>query len=337
MHDVTTRSVRRAGSLDRAWRRRSAAIAFIAVASLAGCTGLRPATDSAQAAAARGAPLSAEPGALADAMRGVPVVLLGEMHDNPEHHALRAAALARLVSAGARPVLAFEQFDRERQQDLERSRRERPRDADALIAQAGGRGWDWPSYRPFVQLALDHDLPIVAANLSRPDASRVVRQGFGAVFDPQARAALGLDALPEHLLAAHERAVVDGHCGLLPEAMVGPMARAQIARDAVLAASIAPHAGRGVVLLTGNAHARRDIGVARWLPESLRGEALLAVGLLERRTGAAAPDGTPAQAFDRVVATGAPAREDPCASLRARMSSPPAGGADRPPGSPQGR
>jgi uncharacterized iron-regulated protein len=264
--------------------------------------------------------LADDPDALSEALRGASVVLLGEVHDNASHHALRAQALARLVGSGARPAIAFEQLDRERQADVERARRERPRDADWLIAQAAGprSGWDWPQYRPFVQLALDHDLPIVAANLSRADASRVVREGFGAVFDTRTRASLGLDALPEPLLAAHRREVADGHCGLMPAAMLAPMAQAQIARDAVLAASIAPHASRGVVLLTGNGHARRDLGVPRWLPTEWRGRSL-SVGLLERADGERAmPDG----AFDRVVLTPAVARQDPCASLKPRAQRP---------------
>jgi uncharacterized iron-regulated protein len=267
---------------------------------------------------ATGAPaaLAAEPQALADAMRGVPVVLLGEVHDNAAQHALRAEALARLIAAGARPAIAFEQLDRERQADVERARRERPRDVDWLIAQAAGwDGWDWSLYRPFLRLALDNDLPIVAANLSRTDASRVIREGYGAAFDASARAALGLDAVPADLLAAHEREVDVGHCGLMPAAMLAPMARAQLARDAALATAIAPHAARGVVLLTGNGHARRDLGVPRWLAPELRARAL-SIGLLEP----AALADLPAGAFDRVVRTTAAPRTDPCEALKARMA-----------------
>jgi uncharacterized iron-regulated protein len=289
------------------------ALAAVLAATLlgAGCASVPGAGGGAPA---RGAALPAEPRALASAMRGVPVVLLGEVHDNAYQHVLRADALARLVEGGARPAIAFEQLDRERQADVDRARRERPRDADWLIAQAAGprSGWDWALYRPFVQLALDHDLPIVAANLSRADASRVVREGWAAVFDAPARAALGLDALPAELLAAHEREVADGHCGMMPAAMLAPMARAQIARDAVLAASLAPWAARGVVLLTGNGHARRDIGVPRWLDPPWH-ERSLSVGLLERAEGGSA---MPNSAFDRVVTTDAVRRDDPCASLR---------------------
>ena len=42
-------------------------------------------------------------------------------------------------------------------------------------------------------------------------------------------------------------------------------ARAQMARDIVLARAIGPYLDRGVVLLAGNGHVRRDIGVPFWL------------------------------------------------------------------------
>src|SRR5204863_4366963 len=73
------------------------------------------------------------PAALAQAMSGHRVVLLGEVHDNAAQHALRVAALRQLIERGARPAIAFEQFDREHQADIDRARRERARDADYVI------------------------------------------------------------------------------------------------------------------------------------------------------------------------------------------------------------
>ena len=44
-------------------------------------------------------------------------------------------------------------------------------DADYLIAQAkGAPSWRWELYKPYIALALEYDLPIVAANLARADA-----------------------------------------------------------------------------------------------------------------------------------------------------------------------
>jgi len=50
--------------------------------------------------------------------------VLGEIHDNAAQHAVRAQALEQLLQAGLRPALAFEQFDRERQSDIDRVRKQ---------------------------------------------------------------------------------------------------------------------------------------------------------------------------------------------------------------------
>jgi len=256
--------------------------------------------------------------ALAQEMARRPVVLLGEVHDNAAQHATRAAALRRLLAAGARPAIAFEQFDRERQADVDRARRETPpagrTQAEHVIAQARpARGWDSALYRPFVELALEYDLPIVAANLSRAEAMRVASQGFGAAFDEATRARFALYALPPALLAAHERAIDDGHCNRMPAAALPAMARAQIARDLALAQAIRPHFARGVVLLTGNGHARNDIGVPFFLSEAERSQ-VIAIGLLERDR----PDADRAAPFDVAFSTPVQQREDPCATIPQR-------------------
>ena len=267
----------------------------------------------------RAAPARIEPtpAALAHAMADRRIVLLGEVHDNAAQHALRIAALEKLVASGRRPALAFEQFDRERQPDIDRARRERPRDPDYLIATASDdTGWDWRFYRPYVTLALDHDLPIVAANLSRRDAMRVAVEGWPAVFDAASIRELGLQALPAELRREQERATAIGHCNLLPPDALLPRARAQIARDIVMARAIGGSGARGVVLLAGNGHVRRDIGVPAWLPPEDRRHSV-SIGLLEAADDASAP--APGS-FDFFALTEAAKRDDPCEELAKRKA-----------------
>jgi hypothetical protein len=84
------------------------------------------------------------------------------------------------------------------------------------------------------------------------------------------------------------------------------MARAQYARDAVMAQLMSTHAVSGAVLLAGNGHVRRDLGVPRWLGGPLAGRAW-AVGFLETPV-------SPAEAarYDAVVAVAPAQRADPC-------------------------
>ena len=243
-----------------------------------------------------------------------PVVLLGEVHDNVVQHRIRADALRRLLEGGARPAIAFEQFDRERQGDIDRARREQAPQgrslADHVIAQARAPkdSWDWARYRPFVELALQYDLPIVAANLTRSAAARVAREGPGAVFTEAERAELALDRFDD-ILAKHEHVVQIGHCNMLPKSALPGLARAQIARDAVLAKSLQPYLERGVVLLTGNGHARRDIGVPRHLAVEDQPRAW-SIGLLEEGNEERS------RLFDVAFVSPAQDRPDPCAALK---------------------
>jgi uncharacterized iron-regulated protein len=265
---------------------------------------------------AAAAEIAGQPAALARVMQDRQVVLLGEVHDNAAQHALRGAALRQHVMAGARPAIAFEQFDRDRQSDIQRARRERPQDADYLIAQSKAHdSWHWEYYRPFVALALEYGLPIVAANLSRADAMRVAVDGWAALFDSVTRGELRLDALPATFVHQHENAIALGHCNLLEPGELPGLAHAQMARDIVLAESIRPYIGQGVVLLAGNGHVRRDIGVPFWLTDAER-RSLVAIGFLER--GGGTLDAESAASFDGYVITERAERADPCKELAQR-------------------
>lgn len=250
-------------------------------------------------------------------LRGDAVVLLGEVHDNAEQHRLRLAALQRAFAAGWRPAIAMEQFDRDHQADIDRARRDRPGDAAHLIAAAApsrtpsGGGWNWDFYRPFVELALRYDVPLIAANLSSADTAAIVRGGYPAIFGAARVAALGLDVpVAAEVQSAQEREIDNGHCHALPPSLWSRMARAQYARDAVMAEVLRQAAAdrRGVVLLAGNGHVRRDIGVPRWLGPVHA--PVFAVGYLEIDD-----DSTPVAVFDAVMRTATAERADPCAAF----------------------
>ena len=248
-------------------------------------------------------------------LRGDTIALLGEVHDNPTLHRLRAEALHRAVEAGWRPVLVMEQFDTDRQDDIERSRREHPRDVRALIAAAGAaRGWDWAFYEPLVALALAHDLPLIAGNLSRTAAARVMREGPAAVLG-EARARGARPARSGRPGAARGPAARDRP---RPLRRLAARAAAEDGARAVRARrGDGRHAARarrgGAVLLAGDGHVRRDLGVPRWLG-GVAPERLLSVGFVE--TGQPALTGR----YDALVVAAPAARADPCRDFVAPRS-----------------
>lgn len=197
------------------------------------------------------------------------VWLLGEVHDNPAGHQQRFKLLQTRVLQGWRPAIAMEQFDREQQPALDQALRECG-DAACVIQRVAGKSqaWHWSYYQPVIQLALTQHLPLLAANLSRGDAIKVMRQGYAAALDPATlqRFSLDLPVTPD-LLAQQREAIIVSHCHKLPLSMVDGMVRAQIARDVWMAQVLSPYATSGVVLLAGNGHVRRDLGVPRWLAQ----------------------------------------------------------------------
>ena len=244
---------------------------------------------------------------------GTAVWLLGELHDNTTGHALRLQTLTRLVAGGARPALLMEQFDRELQTAIDREQQPAPGmppgdaefDAavDALVRLASppgaAPGWDWALYRPVLRLALQYRLPIVAANVSRRDARQVIAQGLAATgFDP---------GVPADIADAQATAIVASHCGQVSMAQAGRMALAQVARDQFMARQVGRYAGRGVVLLAGNGHVRKDLGMPRWLDNGTR-QRSWAVAYLE-------PDSADITAFDQVVQVPEQPRVDPCKAM----------------------
>jgi uncharacterized iron-regulated protein len=329
--------------------RHVAVIAALLAGGLAACA--RPAGAPADEPPARiidqhsGAAL--DEAALIRRVLAAQVVLLGEVHDNPAHHAIRARLLRALAAAGPLTVV-FEQFDREHQPQLDAwARPGRPRaaraDATATAAEldglldAGGfdrKGWHWPLHAPLLQAALAPGVRIVAGNLSRDAARAVIRQGAAAI-PPDLQAVITAarwDAGADVLL---DQDLQQGHCGMLPAAALPGMARAQRVRDAALAEALrdpASPAPQRRVLIAGNGHVRRDFGVPRYLAGWA--EPVLAIGFLEDDEAGPGPAGdaggvtdraaaaTPAQPhgaltprFDVVVTTRPAARDDPCAGF----------------------
>ena len=281
-------------------QRRHALVAVLLAAAFVsnGCAQL---AESSRAA-------DADPQRLVAAIGKHSVVLLGEVHDNAAQHAMREQALRQWIEGGARPTLLMEQFDRERQGDLDRALAQPGVSADVVIAAAGasstrpGQGWRWPLYRPYIALAIEYRLTIVAANVSRADTRRVVSEGLQALgFDPN---------VPADIADAQASEIVDSHCGQLDAADAQRLVAAQVARDQFMARMIERVAPNAAVLLAGNGHVRSDIGVPRWLTPATRRRSV-AIGLLEAGTS---EDGT---RFDVVLRTPEQPRADPCEAMRA--------------------
>ncbi len=283
------------------WRTIGFVTALAGASTLAGCAG--------------GARQAGEPPAAAAPTGPNPqVLLLGEVHDNAQGHRLRYDLLRQRVEDGWRPAIVMEQFDRE-DQDLLNKAQKGCLDAQCVIRVVNGTRWDWQLYYPVIQLALTYHLPLVAGNLSRADASRVVRDGVTATFDPQSVKDYRLDQpLPADVRAGQQKEIAIGHCNMTPEMMIEGMVNAQVARDIWMAKIVRDQLPRDVVLIAGNGHVRKDIGVARWINQIQPILGVRSEGFVEG--GDQGGDG--AGLYDVVHKLKTPERSDPCAKFKTK-------------------
>lgn len=191
------------------------------------------------------------------------IVLLGEQHGEASHHRLEREMVQALAGRGVLAALALEMAG------SGASTAGLPPDASEDEVRRAlrwdTRGWPWPDYAPAVMAAVAAGVPVVGANLERV----------------QLRAAMddaGLDGrLPAPALQAQRQAIREGHCGLLPESQIGPMARMQIARDREMAATVARLTvpGKTVLLIAGAAHVDPGLGVPKHLPPGLASKSVV--------------------------------------------------------------
>ncbi len=269
-----------------------------------------------------------EEASLDEALASADLVLLGEVHDNPDHHLLQARLARAIVASGRRPALAFEMLTEDLQPKLDAARVQTPREVENLWPVWKAGGWpDFDLYRPILAAGLDAGLELVAANLPRAQVRSLVTGGIGAA-GPELRARLERGpVLPPEAIQALRKEMMDSHCGDLPESMMDPMILAQRARDATMAARLvaaARESGAGGILITGNGHATA-LDVPAWLAQDAPGKKVIAVAFVEVAAEKKAPAdyadefGKGPFPFDYAIFTPATKREDPCEKLRARM------------------
>jgi uncharacterized iron-regulated protein len=257
---------------------------------------------------------------LITAARASHYVLLGEQHDNADHHVRQAALVRATVGHGRTPAVAFEMFDVSDQPAIDTYFKGNPNDAFGLGAAVGWeqKGWPlWPMYAEIVQAGVRGKARIVGANLPRSEVMGAAKSG-SVLVDGEPRP---LPELPPDQAEAMKEEMFNAHCQHLPKEMMGMMAAAQIARDVTLAHRvISADQGDGTILIAGNGHARTDRGVPWHLSNQGVKGSVLSVGFLEVREGELDPkrygdDGAPPP-HDFVWFTPGWDRGDPCEEFR---------------------
>ncbi len=237
-----------------------------------------------------------------------PIVLLGEQHDAVAHQAWQQATVEQLAKQERLAALVIEMAPRNG--STASLARDASEDAVQQALQWQDAAWPWPRYRGVVMAAVRAGVPVLGGNLPRADMKQAMRNENLDTHLPPEGWQRQLDAIRE------------GHCGLLPDTQLAPMARIQLARDASMAevARAAVKPGKTVLLVAGRGHVLRGVGIPSWLPEAAG--AKVAVAQAGETSVAQASD------VDWLQKTDALPAKDHCAELREKFRNPPAPRAD---------
>ncbi|SDO07836.1 Uncharacterized iron-regulated protein [Pseudomonas arsenicoxydans] len=231
-------------------------------------------------------------------------LIVGEQHDNRDHHQLQLWLLQALGERRPQGSLLLEMLTPDQQLRVDDVRHASTLPADLPGALAWQPGWDWSLYGPIVRFALTQPYPLLAANLDNLDV-RAVYANPPVLNGARSNAAV----VKTELLAQ----ISDSHCGLLPAPQMPAMLAVQQQRDRRMAERLLA-AATPSMLLAGAYHARKDVGVPIHVLDL--GEAQMPTVLLLAEQGA---EVTSAMA-DYVWYTPATPAQDYCAQMRKQFS-----------------
>lgn len=231
-------------------------------------------------------------------------LIVGEQHDNRDHHQLQLWLLQALGERRPQGSLLLEMLTPDQQLRVDDVHHASTLPADLPGALAWQPGWDWSLYGPIVRFALTQPYPLLAANLDNLDV-RAVYANPPILKGARSNAA----SVKTELLAQ----ISDSHCGLLPASQMPAMLAVQQQRDRRMAERLLA-AATPSMLLAGAYHARKDVGVPIHVLDL--GEAQMPTVLLLAEQGA---EVTSAMA-DYVWYTPAAPAQDYCAQMRKQFS-----------------
>lgn len=222
------------------------------------------------------------------ALDGADFILIGEKHDNRDHHRLQARLVGMAASGGRRATIVFEMLDPAQEKALGEYLRSSPGNAAGIGAAVGWEksGWpDWADYQPIADVALANGIAMLAGAMERGTTQKIAREGPAALGAPRAEALMLNRPVAEDLRADMRRVIHESHCGQLPETMLDPMVEVTLAKDAVMADRLIAargHEGKALaILIAGDGHVRADWGVPMHLGRRLPETRTVNIGLME--------------------------------------------------------
>lgn len=232
------------------------------------------------------------------------IVLLGEKHDNPDHHALQLWLLQALQAQRAQGSVVMEMLT-VNQQDTVTAVQSQVRTGsvpkDLPLALDWHKGWDWQQYGDLVSYVLAQPYPLLAANLNRDALMAIYRN------PPEL---IGVESTRADVTERLSEQIRESHCNKLPETQLPAMLAVQQQRDRSMA-QVLLDAPKPTLLIAGAYHARYDLGAPLHIQDLQGGDEITQRVLIFAETD----QEVSAASADFVWFTPSVAEQDYCADL----------------------
>jgi uncharacterized iron-regulated protein len=199
-----------------------------------------------------------------ETLMGYNVIFFGEEHDSRAAHEGELTLFTEIAGQDANLVLALEMFERDVQDSLNAYLHGTISEDEVLeLARP------WPNYqedyRPLVELAKDRGIPVIAANVPRRVAAEVAMadeissdiMGEDSIYLP---ATIHLDSEEYYDRFAATMGKMH-HSTPMKGLKVEALYKAQVLKDAVMAASLEPFLDRHIFFCCGRFHSEYHLGI----------------------------------------------------------------------------
>jgi uncharacterized iron-regulated protein len=202
-------------------------------------------------------------------LASVQVVFIGELHDHAGHHQAQLSII-RALQKNSRPLaIGLEMFRKDSQTALDRwvgggyS-------LNSFLKDFNDNWSMWEKYREIFEYAKQHKVKLVGLNIPREISSKVARQGFAALPEPERQALGNVQCLVNPEYGDFIRRAMGGHGGHGQQYLF--FCEAQMLWDTMMARNLGDFLKGNpqyqVVVLAGSGHAWK-FGIPRQLLEQM--------------------------------------------------------------------
>ncbi len=213
-----------------------------------------------------------------DEVKGRDVVLVGELHDNADHHRVQLAVIDALTRSGRKTTVGLEMFRADSQKDLDSW--VAGRTPEERFKPVYYKNWQapWGLYRDIFLYARSARVPLLGLNVPSQVTRKVAKEGFASLGRNE------MNKLPPGISCNVDRAYMEfirraysAHGSNEKEFL--HFCEAQMVWDSAMAWNIIGYLkknpGRTVVALTGSGHAWK-----RGIPEQIKRHAKLSYAVI---------------------------------------------------------